>query len=215
MPRRVRWCGRASAPHPDGTEVDPGAWWEAYRAASAGLLAGVEAIAVAGQQHGMVALDAGGEVIRPALLWNDTRSARGRASNSSPSRRRSVGGGRGLGTRRQLHRDQAALARPQRAGPGPATDTVLLPHDWLTWRLRDRPDAATTDRGDASGTGYWSPRSGEYRLDLLAAAFGRELTVPRVPAPAEPAGMTPDRKTGGCRHRRQHGRGAGARPGTG
>src|SRR2546423_1298712 len=35
--------------------------------------------------------------------------------------------------------------------------TVVLPHDWLTWRLLDRPAEAVTDRGDASGTGYWSP----------------------------------------------------------
>ncbi|HEU4426428.1 MAG TPA: FGGY-family carbohydrate kinase, partial [Pilimelia sp.] len=83
--------------------------------------------------------------------------------------------------------------------------SVMLPHDWLTARLLDtgvRPGAGrtgadhmhdpTTDRGDASGTGYWSPRTGTYRLDLLTAAFGRELAVPRVLAPAEPAGVTPD-----------------------
>ena len=66
--------GRAS--HPDGTEVDPAAWWAAYEeATSAGLLDDVRAIAVAGQQHGMVALDEDRKVVRKALLWNDTRSA--------------------------------------------------------------------------------------------------------------------------------------------
>ena len=65
------------APHPPGTEVDPNAWWDALQGAitDAGGLDGVEAMAVAGQQHGMVCLDADGEVVRPALLWNDTRSA--------------------------------------------------------------------------------------------------------------------------------------------
>ena len=65
------------APHPPGTEVDPAAWWDALQAAleQAGGLSDVDAIAVAGQQHGMVCLDADGEVVRPALLWNDTRSA--------------------------------------------------------------------------------------------------------------------------------------------
>ncbi|HEU4423272.1 MAG TPA: FGGY family carbohydrate kinase, partial [Pilimelia sp.] len=67
------WEG--SAPHPDATEVDPERWWDAYLAAAAQLPQGVEAMAVAGQQHGMVVLDAAGEVVRPALLWNDTRSA--------------------------------------------------------------------------------------------------------------------------------------------
>src|SRR5690349_15336430 len=67
--------GRAS--HPGGTEVDPAAWWIALEAAiaDAGGLADVEAWAVGGQQHGMVVLDEAGRVIRPALLWNDTRSA--------------------------------------------------------------------------------------------------------------------------------------------
>src|SRR4051794_7646217 len=71
--------GRAA--HPDGTEVQPDAWWQALRraVAEAGGLADVAALSVAGQQHGMVCLDESGEVVRPALLWNDTRSARAAA----------------------------------------------------------------------------------------------------------------------------------------
>ena len=67
--------GRAA--HPDGTEVDPAAWSRALDAAvdSAGGLADVAALSVAAQQHGMVCLDDDGAVVRPALLWNDTRSA--------------------------------------------------------------------------------------------------------------------------------------------
>ena len=66
-----------SAPHPTGTEVDPEAWWAALEAAvaQAGGLDDVAALSVGGQQHGMVCLDAQGRVVRPALLWNDTRSA--------------------------------------------------------------------------------------------------------------------------------------------
>ena len=65
------------APHPDGSEVDPTHWKNALDSAiaQAGGLDDVAAISVGGQQHGMVALDESGEVIRPALLWNDTRSA--------------------------------------------------------------------------------------------------------------------------------------------
>src|SRR5919197_5779796 len=70
-----RLLAERSAPHPDGTEVDPHAWWQAFERASDGLLDGVDAIAVGGQQHGLVALDQAGEVVRPALLWNDVRSA--------------------------------------------------------------------------------------------------------------------------------------------
>ncbi|MDR1861839.1 MAG: xylulose kinase [Candidatus Ancillula sp.] len=66
-----------NACHPDGTECHPDHWWDAFKEAakSAGGLKDVEAISVGGQQHGMVLLDKDGEVIRPALLWNDTRSA--------------------------------------------------------------------------------------------------------------------------------------------
>jgi xylulokinase len=67
----------------------------------------------------------------------------------------------------------------------------MLPHDWLTWRLAGSPETASTDRGDASGTGYWSPATGQYREDLLARAFGRPLQVPRVATPAEVVGQTP------------------------
>src|SRR5580692_13032995 len=67
--------GAGSAPHPAGTEVDPRAWWDALRKAGDGLLDRAAAVAVAGQQHGSVVLDADGTVIRPALLWNDLRSA--------------------------------------------------------------------------------------------------------------------------------------------
>src|SRR5690606_19224208 len=65
--------GRAE--HPDTTEVEPSEWWSALTSATGGILDGVAAIGVAGQQHGMVTVDDRGEMVRPALLWNDTRSA--------------------------------------------------------------------------------------------------------------------------------------------
>ncbi|MEU7174759.1 xylulokinase [Micromonospora tulbaghiae] len=185
------------APHPPGTEVDPYAWWEALRTAvaEAGGLADVAAVSVGGQQHGMVCLDASGEVVRPALLWNDTRSA-----DAARELVEEAGGGE-TGRRFWAEATGAVpvasftatklrwLARhePDNADRVAA---VCLPHDWLTWRLAGAPglDALRTDRGDASGTGYWSPRTGEYRLDLLERAFGRRPKVPVVLGPAEAAG---------------------------
>jgi xylulokinase len=77
------------------------------------------------------------------------------------------------------------------AGHEPAaaarTASVCLPHDYLTWRLTGE---MTTDRGDASGTGYWSPADGEYRPDLLELAIGHVPSLPRLLGPAEPAGRT-------------------------
>jgi len=188
--------GRAA--HPDGTECDPGAWWQAFATATrGGLLDGVAAVGVAGQQHGMVLLDEDGEVVRPALLWNDTRSA-----GAAQDLVRELGGGeawaRAVGVVPLAAITVAKLRWVAEHEPGHAgrAATVLLPHDWVTMRLRDgapgagRPDPVT-DRGDASGTGYWSTATGEYRDDLLAMAFGRKLAVPRVAGPAEPVGETP------------------------
>src|SRR6218665_3418448 len=67
---------QGSAPHPDGTEVDPEAWWHALLTAitAAGGLDDVSALAVGGQQHGMIVGDAAGRVLLPALPGNDPRA---------------------------------------------------------------------------------------------------------------------------------------------
>jgi len=66
------------APHPveaKAVELDPQAWLLSLgEAASGGLLEGVQAIGVSAQQHGMVALDRQGNLVRPALLGNDKRA---------------------------------------------------------------------------------------------------------------------------------------------
>ena len=76
---------QGSAPHPCGTEVDPVAWRYALQQAGEELLSRADAIGVAGQQHGMVVLDENSEVVRPALLWNDLRSAHHRGPRSLTS----------------------------------------------------------------------------------------------------------------------------------
>lgn len=68
-----------SAAHPDGTSADPAAWLDALRTAwrEAGVPGrdDIVGVSVAGQQHGMVAVDTAGTPVRDALLWNDVRSA--------------------------------------------------------------------------------------------------------------------------------------------
>ena len=184
------------APHPDGTEVAPAAWGAALdRAlAEAGGLDDVAAVAVGGQQHGMVCLDDDGAVVRPALLWNDTRSA-GAARDLTAE----LGGGQAWADAVGLVPVASFTVTKLRwladAEPANAARTaaVCLPHDWLTWRLAGSPalDALVTDRGDASGTGYWSAATGEYRPDLLERALGHGAVVPRVLGPAEAGGTTP------------------------
>src|SRR5690606_5406347 len=172
--------GRAA--HPDGTEVHPDAWWTAFQEAAeqAGGLDDVAAIAVGAQQHGMVCLDENGEVVRPALLWNDTRSAKAAsdlvkelggpqawvdAVNSVPVASFTVTKLRWL-----------AEHEPENAARVAA---VALPHDWLTWRLAGTGalEDLATDRSEAAGTGYFDPAGNTYRRDLLDLALGREADV--------------------------------------
>ncbi|WP_308465931.1 xylulokinase [Rathayibacter soli] len=195
--------GRAA--HPEGTEVDPAAWWGALLTAiaDAGGLDGVESVSVAGQQHGMVVLDAAGRVIRPALLWNDTRSAQAAldlisevGADDYARRTGTMPVASFTATKLRWLRD----AEPENAARVAA---VALPHDWLTWRLRgygpvgESPlgpvlDQLTTDRSDASGTSYWSPTTGDYDRELFVRALGHDAILPRVLGPGERAGTTPD-----------------------
>ena len=187
---RIVRSGRA--PHPDGTEADPADWWRALQAAiaDAGGLDGVAALGVAGQQHGMVCLDEDGRVVRPALLWNDTRSA-GAARDLIAELGGPEAWAKAVGSVPVASFTVTKLRWLARHEPDNAARaaTVCLPHDYLTWRLTGR---MVTDRGDASGTGYWSPAENAYRPELLRAAFGRDLALPQVLGPAEVAGRTPE-----------------------
>ena len=192
--------GEASAPHPDGTEAHPDRWWEALTAAGRGLLDRAEAVGVAAQQHGMVTVDDAGAVVRPAMLWNDVKSAPQAAAlvtefggpaewaartGSVPTMSFTVTKLRWL-----AEREPANAARVHR---------VMLPHDWLTWRLAgggpalagaggaggDPSVEPVTDRGDASGTGYFSPADGAWLPDYARRALGRPVGLPRIAGPAE------------------------------
>lgn len=192
-----------SARHPEGTEVDPSAWFSALHEAiaEAGGINDVAAISIAAQQHGMVVLDSLGEVIRPALLWNDVRSAESaldlideigaevfvKKTGSIPVASFTI-------TKLRWLRDN----EPENAARVAA---VALPHDWLTWRLRGFGpvgssefgpdfDELVTDRSDASGTGYFNPVSNDYERELFIAALGHDALLPIVLAPDEIAGVS-------------------------
>lgn len=184
---------RGRAAHPEGTSCPPEAWLEAMHAAiaDAGGLADVEAVAVGGQQHGMVALDADGRVVRDALLWNDTRSA-GAAEDLIAE----LGGGQawadavGVVPVASFTNTKLRWLRDHEPENAARVAAVCLPHDFLTWHLLGATslETLTTDRSDASGTGYWSSITDEYRPDLLELAFGRLIALPRVVQPRGVAG---------------------------
>lgn len=147
-------------------------WWDALRAATGEALraAGVTAdavvgIAVAGQQHGLVVLDASGRPLRPALLWNDTRSAPQAAALTDAlgdpaewlARTGSVPVASMTATKWQWLRENEPAVTARAAA-------VRLPHDFLTERLAG---IAATDPGDASGTCWYSTRTGGYDPELL------------------------------------------------
>ncbi len=188
---------RASASHPPTSppvsEQDPQAWWTALVecfAQLSGHSRDVVAISVAAQQHGLVLLDDHGLPLRPAKLWNDTTSA--------PQAERLVA-------------EYGAASWAQACGSVPVASftvtklawvvenepelvdriaRIMLPHDYLTWRLTGRH---VTDRGDASGTGWFDPRADTYRDDLLEQAgvadAGAWLSrLPEVLAPDDAAG---------------------------
>jgi xylulokinase len=190
-------AGRSSAPHPPTTpprsEQHPSSWWTAFEAAWAGSgaeSAAIGAISIAGQQHGMVALDADREVIRPAKLWNDTESAPDSRWLIDQLPGGAAAWAAACGSVPVAALTITKLSWLHRSEPA-AWDRlahVVLPHDWLTAQLTGR---LTTDRGDASGTGYWSPAEGAYRWDLLAIVDpDRDWSraVPEVLGPLETAG---------------------------
>ncbi|MBK6017472.1 xylulokinase [Streptomyces sp. MBT53] len=168
--------GSGSAPHPPAfppsSEQDPAAWWTALRTAlatarnDAGVSgADIAAISVDGQCHGLVALDAADHVVRPAKLWNDTTSApqldRLKRRIGAPEWIRAVGS---LPTAAFTLSKIAWLAEHEPANYR-RLRRVLLPHDWLTWKLSGR---YVTDRSEASGTGYYSAAQSRYLPEILA-----------------------------------------------
>lgn len=201
--------GSGAASHPAVTppcsEQDPRSWWDAFelawdQAVGRTGVGEVVAISVAGQQHGMVALDADDQPVHPAKLWNDTESAPDAGWLLSQLTARDADGN-AIDDGRQAWADAVGsvpvaaftatkLSWLHRTHPDAwgRIAKVLLPHDYLTHRLTG---GYTTDRGDASGTGYWSPTTGEYRWDLLAmidADRDWSEVVPAVLGPLDTAG---------------------------
>nr|WP_055501959.1 xylulokinase [Nonomuraea pusilla] len=179
---------RGQAPHTvsggaagDGKESDPEQWWAALREALAQCepyAPQAAAISIGGQQHGLVTLDRSGLPVRPALLWNDVRSA--------PQRDRLIGelGGFQAWAERtgsvpapSFTVTKWAWLRENEPEAARATAAVRLPHDYLTERLTGQ---GVTDRGDASGTGWWASASEAYDEEILAHVGLSPDLLPRV-----------------------------------
>ncbi|KUN78102.1 xylulokinase [Streptomyces griseoruber] len=176
-----------------GRESDPRQWWDALHEAlrQCGEAAReAAAVSIGGQQHGLVTLDEHGEPVRPALLWNDVRSA--------PQARRLTEelGGAKFWAERTGSVPAASFTVTKWAWLAEnepealrATKAVRLPHDYLTERLTGE---GTTDRGDASGTGWWASATEGYDEEILARVGLDPALLPRVVRPGEIAGTVRD-----------------------
>ncbi|MFE0544499.1 xylulokinase [Streptomyces sp. NPDC058891] len=185
------------APHTVSTgasrESDPRQWWDALCEAlgQCGEAAReAAAVSIGGQQHGLVTLDAHGDPVRPALLWNDVQSA--------PQARRLVeelGGPKAWADRTgsvpgaSFTVTKWAWLAENEPEAVRATTAVRLPHDYLTERLTGQ---GTTDRGDASGTGWWASATESYDEEILAHVGLDPALLPRVVRPGEVAGTVRD-----------------------
>lgn len=189
---------QGKAAHPDGTEIHPDYWWTAFLEAveSAGGLNDVHALSVGGQQHGMVCLDAQGQVIRPALLWNDTRSAQAAADLVEECGAQWWAQTTGIVPVASITATKLRWLADNEPENAARIAAICLPHDWLTWKISGSGDISTlaTDRSDASGTGYVASSGTEYRYDILARALrideeaARQITLPHIAQPWETVG---------------------------
>ncbi len=174
---------RHPATTPPLSEQDPRSWWDALVSASAQLgehRNDVVAVSVAGQQHGLVLLDDAGEPVTNAQLWNDTRGSANAERMVANLGAQTWAESCGSVPVPSFTVSKLAWMAEHRANDLARVDKIMLPHDYLTWRLTGRH---TTDRGDASGTGWFDPTTGTYRPELLAQA---------VPNPDEWLGCLPE-----------------------
>lgn len=179
---------------PPVSEHDARVWWaaleESFRILGEGVeLASIAAMSVSGQCHGLVALDEAGEPVRPVKLWNDTSTAAhlekllGRVDARMWIER--------TGSRPTAAFTISKLAWFLAEEPESAarTRTILLPHDYINFRLTGR---FATERSEASGTGYFDSEKNAYDFELLRLCFGDamewESLFPEVLGPNERLG---------------------------
>jgi len=184
--RAARAYGLIEGLAPGAAEQDPATWWEAVRGCLAELgraldLARVRAVGVSGQQHGFVPLDGEGRVIRAAKLWCDTETAP-EARELSRLFLRHVPAGFTASKILWLKRHEPAhFARLAH---------VLLPHDWLNYRLTGE---LAMEAGDASGTALLDPATRRFDARACYALDpGLEAKLPRLVPADRPMGRLAD-----------------------
>ncbi|EKU72026.1 xylulokinase [Selenomonas sp. F0473] len=182
-------------PQPGWSEQDPAQWWRAVEDGIPELLAGHDAAQVAGigaggQMHGLVVLDRGDRVIRPAILWNDGRTARavdylnetiGRSRLSVLTANIAFAGFTAPKLLWMREHEPELFAR---------IDKIMLPKDYINYKLTG---VHCTDPSDASGTLLFDVERGRWSEEMLRVCGVREAQMPRVFPSAAPVGtLLPD-----------------------
>jgi xylulokinase len=171
-----------SRPHPGWSEQDPADWWAATESAVAALraqapaeFARVRGIGLSGQMHGATLLDADDEVLRPAILWNDVRSA----SECLELQRRLPALPEIAGNLAMPGFTAPKLLWVQRHEPKlfERTRCVLLPKDWLRLKLTGEK---VSEMSDAAGTLWLDVAQRRWSRELLAVSNLSEQRMPRL-----------------------------------
>ena len=169
-------------PRPLWSEQAPAQWWEALESVMAALrashsseLAAVRAIGLSGQMHGAVLLDANAQVLRPAILWNDGRSAaQCEALMRAVPRLADIAGNLAMPG---FTAPKLSWVRKNEPDVFARTARVLLPKDWLRLALSGE---AVSEMSDASGTLWLDVARRDWSDELLAATGLARSHMPRL-----------------------------------
>ncbi|MGY6179025.1 xylulokinase [Paraburkholderia strydomiana] len=182
---------RVDNPHPHWSEQSPQAWWNAtidaigsVRAENAAMFAALRGIGLSGQMHGATLLDRSGNVLRPAILWNDTRAYAECVELEVlvPDSRAITGNlavpGFTAPKLLWLSKYEPAVYR--------AVQKVLLPKDYIAWKLTGE---FVSDMSDASGTLWLDVARRDWSDRMLAATGLSRDNMPRLVEGSEIAGQ--------------------------
>ena len=174
-------------PYSGWSEQDPADWIAACEAVLTALgakvdLEGIEAIGLSGQMHGATLLDASDKVLRPSILWNDTRSAKEAAELDADPRFRAISGNIVFPGFTAPKLVWCARHEPELFGK---VAKVLLPKDYLRLWLTGEHVA---EMSDAAGTSWLDTGARRWSDDLLAATGLTRAQMPRLVEGAEVSG---------------------------
>ena len=178
-------------PHPGWSEQDPENWWQAtddavkaLRTACPAYMAAVRCIGLSGQMHGLTALDGAGAVIRPAILWNDTRSAAEAARmDAGMPAFRAIGGNAVMPG---FTAPKAVWMREHEPALFDAIASILLPKDYLRFRMSGE---CWSEMSDSAGTLWLDVARRDWSDDLLAACGLSREQMPGLVEGTAPAGQ--------------------------